>query len=661
MSIRRKSTLSPASRPSAISIYSATLDLNDEYTADGFSRYCPIFRIHKADVYHVLERQEGRRTLIYHLFVFALTLISLVFGSISTIVEWRTKLSTPLYYGELFLCIFFTYELVLRIWAAGCLAMYRTWVGRLVFVTQPVIVLDILTLCGFGYLLATGLTTGEFSRFALDYLPPLQMIRFLRVDRQLTSWRILKEICLKHRQELTVTIVIGFMFLIIGAYLVFISEKPMDASSYTGGYKSMADSMWFSIITMTTIGFGDIYPTTFIAKMITTTICYLGVAFWCLPAGIIGSGLAIKVQEQKRDEALNRLVPAAASLIRNWWRFRCAQQGDRFVATWKIYTLMQRRVNELIPPSSAPPFHRYTSSQTREKNPFRTNPLTTPIPSQIRRKSITSIEDLPKRYVTAIKILRLLKYSSARKKFQQAKQPIDLKEVVTENTQMNNRLSIMLNDIHRRLDLTLGTTKPASYLPDEQKRQLSLSARIETIEQLTNRFESKLDYLEQLALTLKAPFSFSLTILEMITNDDELMEKRLELRQKLKSQLLTLPSSSHVFNSLNTFIPNSRDLDFLEHQGLDCVINYLRNNIHPTELTQQMPQICFNCGIDSTVNWWYSLVDNGQMICLCDHCEQIRMRNFIREQHRQSMKSAFLQAKERERHLEINYHQRKNL
>ena len=40
---------------------------------------------------------------------------------------------------------------------------------------------------------------------------------------------------------------------------------------------------------MTTIGFGDIYPKTFIAKMITTTITYLGVAFWCLPSGIIGS------------------------------------------------------------------------------------------------------------------------------------------------------------------------------------------------------------------------------------------------------------------------------------------------------------------------------------------------------------------------------------
>jgi hypothetical protein len=139
-----------------------------------------------------------------------------------------------------------------------------------------------------------------------------------------------------------------------------------------------------------------------------------------------------------------------------------------------------------------------------EKNPFRFNLTNPPIPKSnpIRRKSITSIEDLPKRYVTAIKIIRRLKYSVACKKFQQAKRPIDIKDVVKENTQMNNRLSMMLNDVQRRLDFVLGTTKPASYLSDEQKRQLSLSARIEKVEQIAYRFETKLTYLEQLALTL---------------------------------------------------------------------------------------------------------------------------------------------------------------
>ncbi|CAF4727559.1 unnamed protein product, partial [Rotaria magnacalcarata] len=66
------------------------------------------------------------------------------------------------------------------------------------------------------------------------------MIRFIRVDRQLSSWKILQEIISTHHKELTITIVIGFMFLITGSYLVYIAETPEDQSLYDGPYKSMA-------------------------------------------------------------------------------------------------------------------------------------------------------------------------------------------------------------------------------------------------------------------------------------------------------------------------------------------------------------------------------------------------------------------------------------
>jgi potassium voltage-gated channel KQT-like subfamily protein 1 len=253
MSIRRKSTVSHAlnlshARASVVSLYSA-LDPHDDDRNRFFRRFSALF-LQKTDVYHVLERQEGTRTLAYHLFVFGLTLISLVFGSISTIQAWRPTLDAPLYYGELVLCIFFASELLLRIWSAGCLSKYRTWVGRLKFISRPVIVLDILTLFGFTLLLATGMKTGEFPSVTLICLPPLQMIRFLRVDRQLTSWTILKGTIITHRQELTVTLVIAFMFLITGSYLVYIAETPMNPNSYAGPFRSLADTMWFSIISV---------------------------------------------------------------------------------------------------------------------------------------------------------------------------------------------------------------------------------------------------------------------------------------------------------------------------------------------------------------------------------------------------------------------------
>jgi hypothetical protein len=255
MSIRRKSIISHGFnsshiRASVVSIYSATSDLHDEDNRHRFSRWFSGIFIKKIDAYHVLERQEGTRTLAYHLFVFCLTLISLVFGSISTIDEWRPTLDKPLYYGELALCLFFACELLLRIWSAGYLPQYRTWFGRLMFIIRPVIALDILTLMGFTLSLATGIKTREFPNLILKFLPLLQMIRFLRVDRQLSSWRILKGTIIKHRQELTVTLVIAFMFLITGSYLVYLAETPIDPTLNAGPFRSVADTMWFSMITV---------------------------------------------------------------------------------------------------------------------------------------------------------------------------------------------------------------------------------------------------------------------------------------------------------------------------------------------------------------------------------------------------------------------------
>lgn len=137
-------------------------------------------------------------------------------------------------------------------------------------------------------------------------------------------------------------------------------------------------------------------------------------------------------------------------------------------------------------------------------------------------------------------------------------------------------------------------------------------------------------------------------------DDRELFEKRLALRQKLKSQLLTLSPSSDLFHSFHRFIPNSRDNEFLEQQGLDCVMNYLTmDSIENTE--SSLPYLCDYCRIDATQNWWYFITETNDRTYLCDQCEQARIRRLILQQHRESMKLAFLQAKESERRLEVDY------
>jgi hypothetical protein len=115
-------------------------------------------------------------------------------------------------------------------------------------------------------------------------------------------------------------------------------------------------------------------------------------------------------------------------------------------------------------------------------------------------------------------------------------------------------------------------------------------------------------------------------------DDNELREKRFELRQKLKCKLLNLSSSQSIVHSFQQFIPNSRDNDFLIIHGLDCVMNYLSTDSMSHD--ERMPYVCSICHCDSTENWWYSLTDNGQtLIYLCDPCEQNRMRRWIVHPH----------------------------
>lgn len=150
-----------------------------------------------------------------------------------------------------------------------------------------------------------------------------------------------------------------------------------------------------------------------------------------------------------------------------------------------------------------------------------------------------------------------------------------------------------------------------------------------------------------------ALFLFVLLIDRSMDSKNELIEKRFELRQNLKKKLLTLSPSFEKFDVSRRFLPNFRENDFIENQGLDEVLNYLNNET--VELSANEPFSCEFCRIDATEIWWRSFNDENRSIFLCDQCEQNRTRRIVVQQHRESMKSAFLQAKETERKLEFHF------
>lgn len=221
--------------------------------------------------------------------------------------------------------------------------------------------------------------------------------------------------------------------------------------------------------------------------MITSCLCICGVAFWTLPSGIIGSGFALKVEQKKREKQFNRLVPAAAGLIQNWWRMVAARRPNLH-ATWRIYRVEVKRLDKYNRQASSTVVINTNSNQSntsRIRNPPSAfNPAAHGVHHEkITWRKIDSAEDLNTQQILAIRMIRMIKFHVAKRKFRQAHKPYNFKDIMDENAQGNLKVMYTLADIQRRLDQTLGL--PKSYpivLSDKDREQLTLNAKVQRLE-----------------------------------------------------------------------------------------------------------------------------------------------------------------------------------
>nr|BAA37164.1 mKQT2.9 [Mus musculus] len=267
-------------------------------------------------LYNVLERPRGW-AFIYHAYVFLLVFSCLVLSVFSTIKEYEKSSEGALYILEIVTIVVFGVEYFVRIWAAGCCCRYRGWRGRLKFARKPFCVIDIMVLIASIAVLAAGSQGNVFATSALRSLRFLQILRMIRMDRRGGTWKLLGSVVYAHSKELVTAWYIGFLCLILASFLVYLAEKGENDH-----FDTYADALWWGLITLTTIGYGDKYPQTWNGRLLAATFTLIGVSFFALPAGILGSGFALKVQEQHRPKHFEKRRNPAAGLIQG--QVRCA-------------------------------------------------------------------------------------------------------------------------------------------------------------------------------------------------------------------------------------------------------------------------------------------------------------------------------------------------
>lgn len=85
-------------------------------------------------------------------------------------------------------------------------------------------------------------------------------------------------------QELITTLYIGFLGLIFSSYFVYLAEKDVVGPDGNTDFASYADALWWGVITVTTIGYGDTVPQTWMGKIVASCFSVFAISFFALPA-----------------------------------------------------------------------------------------------------------------------------------------------------------------------------------------------------------------------------------------------------------------------------------------------------------------------------------------------------------------------------------------
>ncbi|XP_067281958.1 potassium voltage-gated channel subfamily KQT member 4 isoform X2 [Pseudorasbora parva] len=501
-------------------------------------------------LYNVLERPRGW-AFIYHAFIFLLVFSCLVLSVFSTIPDHHKFANEALFILEFVMIVVFGLEYFVRVWAAGCCCRYRGWQGRLRFARKPFCVIDFIVFVASLAVIAAGTQGNIFATSALRSMRFLQILRMVRMDRRGGTWKLLGSVVYAHSKELITAWYIGFLVLIFASFLVYLAEKEDNQE-----FSTYADSLWWGTITLTTIGYGDKTPRTWQGRLLAACFALLGVSFFALPAGILGSGFALKVQEQHRQKHFEKRRTPAANLIQAAWRlYSTDAQHSYLTATWYFYDSMlpsfsgkmgfrdrirmnnsrssqaiRSKASPLPPgnvrrspstenvPEATSPGKVQKSWSFNDRTRFRTSLRLKPRPAadvegvgeeHTEDKSYCDVamEEVIPAVKTLIRAVRILKFLVAKRKFKETLRPYDVKDVIEQYSAGHLDMLGRIKSLQMRVDQIVGrgaipsdkkvrSEKGEKTPPElEQMDELSMMGRVMKVEKQVQSIENKMDLL----------------------------------------------------------------------------------------------------------------------------------------------------------------------
>lgn len=241
----------------------------------------------------VLENEEsldgqGRILNLLLILLISLNVIAIFLESVDSIYREYQRLFL---FFELFSVGVFTIEYIARVWSSIDLDSAKDTspiIGRIKYMLTPIALVDLIAILPF-YL-------SLYLSIDLRFLRVLRLLRLLKLARYSPALGALLDVVRKEADALLAAFIVLLMMLVLSAAGIYLLENDLQPDTFG----SMPDSMWWAIITLTTVGYGDVVPMTTLGKLFSGIVGLVGIGMIALPAAILASGFAENIQARKQ-------------------------------------------------------------------------------------------------------------------------------------------------------------------------------------------------------------------------------------------------------------------------------------------------------------------------------------------------------------------------
>ncbi|HEY4142689.1 MAG TPA: cyclic nucleotide-gated ion channel [Pseudolabrys sp.] len=243
-------------------------------------------------VYLTLEQGPvgDRLAVVIDRALMALIVVNLIAVALESVPDIEARYHVAFDVIEFFSLVVFTVEYALRVWGAvehGPHQHLTPLHARLKYVLSPAGLVDLVAVLPFWLAIVL---PADF-RFVLVF----RMVRFFKIARYSPAMRSLLDVLYRERRALFGCLVITVGAALVAAALMHLAEGKVQPEKLG----TIPDALWWSIVTIGTIGYGDVVPVTALGKLIATGTIFMGLVLMALPIGIIAT--AFSEQIHRRD------------------------------------------------------------------------------------------------------------------------------------------------------------------------------------------------------------------------------------------------------------------------------------------------------------------------------------------------------------------------